>query len=240
MIRLIQADAAHKPGTHRPQSILAGPGFLVLGVMALGLSALGCDPGGVGDPCIPEDEYRQQVPGYAVTEVNVESRSFQCETRVCLVNHFQGRVSCPYGQDVDQTRRCLPTYNENGDITAPAEEDCNSDNGLGCRVPGTDGRDPQDRIAIPVAPQLLARSADDAVYCSCRCDGPDDNARYCECPSGFSCVELVENLGLGSGQLAGSYCIKEGTRYNSSQGVDTPDKRCRAADANCGNNGMNP
>lgn len=208
--------------------------------MALGLAALGCDPGGVGDPCIPEDEYRIQVPGYAVTEVNVESRSFQCETRVCLVNHFQGRVSCPYGQDETTTEACTPVRDEDGNITAPPTQDCTSDNGIGCRVPGTDGRNVEDRIDIPVAPQLLKRSADDSVYCSCRCDGPDDNARYCECPSGFACVELVEDLGLGSGQLAGSYCIKEGTRYNTSQGIGGPGNQCAAADKNCGNDGKNP
>jgi ankyrin repeat protein len=32
--------------------------------------------------------------------VNVESRSFQCETRLCLAANFQGRVSCPYGQSL--------------------------------------------------------------------------------------------------------------------------------------------
>lgn len=228
MIRLIQADSALKPSTNRPQGFLAGPGLLVLGAMALGLSALGCDPGGVGDPCIPEDEYRQQVPGYAVTEVNVESRSFQCETRVCLVNHFQGRVSCPYGQTLDEAEACID----------PNNTDCRSGTGKGCRVPGTDGDTPEDRIQVAVAPQLLARSADDAVYCSCRCDGPDDSARYCECPSGFACVELVEDLGLGSGQLAGSYCIKEGTRYNTQQAAGAT---CTKADGgNCGNDGKNP
>lgn len=212
MIRLIQADSAL--------------GVWALGAMALGLSALGCDPGGVGDPCIPEDEYRQQVPGYAVTEVNVESRSFQCETRVCLVNHFQGRVSCPYGQTEDQTERCL-----NG------TDKCDSSSGLGCRVPGTDGSRAEDRIQVPVRPQLLARSADDAVYCSCRCDGPDSNARYCECPSGFACVELVEDLGLGAGQLAGSYCIKDGTRYNTREAVGD---ECIPGVNDCGNDGKNP
>ena len=218
MIRLIQADSARK--TQRLQL----PGFLALGV-ALGLSALGCDPGGVGDPCTPEDEYRPQVPGYAVTEVNVESRSFQCETRVCLVNHFQGRVSCPYGQN-------------DTDLTTCAQDGaCDSENGIGCRVPGTNGDTAEDRISVEVTPQLLKRRADDAVYCSCRCDGPDSNARYCECPSGFACVELVEDLGLGSGQLAGSYCIKEGTRYNTQQ---TLSGSCNKSLKDCGNEGRNP
>src|SRR3954471_6960701 len=63
-----------------------------------GMLCLGCPSGGVGDPCTPEDEYQQIFSGYQVGEVNLESRSFQCETRLCLVNHFEGRVSCPYGQ----------------------------------------------------------------------------------------------------------------------------------------------
>ncbi len=226
MIRLIQADGdvvaqISKARVALGQSMLAR---VALASMTLGLT-LGCNPGGVGDPCIPEDEYRQQVPGYAVTEVNVESRSFQCETRVCLVNHFQGRVSCPYGQTVEQTDACV------------ADGACNSDNGVGCRVPGTNGDNPNDRIQVPVEPQLLERRADDAVYCSCRCDGPQANARYCECPSGYACVELVEDLDLGQSQLAGSYCIKEGTRYNTRQ---KSGDECDAAQGNCGNDGKNP
>jgi hypothetical protein len=54
------------------------------------------------------------------------------------------------------------------------------------------------------------------VYCSCRCDGPDKNARYCKCPSGYSCTDLIKDLGItlaGRTQLAGSYCIKEGTAF---------------------------
>ena len=67
-------------------------------MFALGVFSAGCQSGGIGDPCTPEDEYQKYFSGYAVSEVNIESRSFQCETRLCLVNHFQGRVSCPYGQ----------------------------------------------------------------------------------------------------------------------------------------------
>ena len=67
-------------------------------VLALGALLPACQSGGVGDPCIAEDEYQSQFPGYGIAESFVESRSFQCETRVCMVNHFQGRVSCPYGQ----------------------------------------------------------------------------------------------------------------------------------------------
>jgi hypothetical protein len=170
--------------------------MIVAAVFALGAAA--CESGGVGDPCIPEDEYQNEFSGYGVEEVNVESRSFQCETRVCLVNGFQGRVSCPYGQDEDA-------------IAGGA------DPGTRCRIPGTSGTNAEDLIGVPVEPQLTNRRAEKTVYCSCRCanaeGGTDDGARYCECPSGFSCTKLVDDLGLGSSQLAGSYCIREDTQY---------------------------
>jgi hypothetical protein len=173
--------------------------------LLLGLGALGCSPGGVGDPCTPEDEYQQNFNGFQVTETNVESRSFQCETRLCLVNHFQGRVSCPLGQEaqVDATGKALGTYDPK------------------CSVPGTlPTKDPAspdaiNNILVKVPSQLYERQTEQAVYCSCRCDGPDKNARYCECPDGFQCTKLVDELRIpnASGQLAGSYCIKANTEY---------------------------
>jgi hypothetical protein len=189
--------------------------FMHLTLAALAAyGALGCESGGVGAPCTPEDEYGQGFSGFALQEVNVESRSFQCETRVCLVNHFQGRASCPYGQ-ADPAGTTVPT-------TARER----------CRIPGSDGTtcvDPGsgdlaecgpgstnvDEITEPVDPQLVFRNAEDTVYCSCRCKGPDENAVYCECPSGFVCEELVRDIGVsGRGQLIGSYCIKPGTAYD--------------------------
>lgn len=145
-----------------------------------------CQSGGVGDPCVPEEEYSQNFASFSAEEADTESRSLQCATRVCLVNHFQGRVSCPYGQSEVQ-----------------ATQDPR------CFVPGTGTP-----IRGAVEPQLLQRRADDTVYCSCRCDGADAQARYCECPSGFSCEPVLPKLGLGQEELSGSYCIREGTTYN--------------------------
>lgn len=163
-----------------------------------------CGSGSVGDPCIPEDEYRPYFSGFGVSEVYVESRSFQCATRVCLVNHFQGRVSCPYGQ----TER---------DLRLPGDDPAR------CRVPGSDGLDRGEPIEVPVDPWLASRSAENSVYCSCRCDGPDPGADYCECPSGYACAELVPELGeLGSANLAGSYCVKQ-----------TPERHAPATGADC-------
>jgi len=164
-------------------------GFSLFATALLSLFPLACQPGGVGDPCTPEDEYVAAFPGYNFKEVNVESKSFQCETRVCLVNHFQGRVSCKYGQ-------------------AAAGENCT--------VPGTGTP-----ISKPVNPQLVERTADRAVYCSCRCDGEDKNARYCKCPSGYACDHLVDDLHLGNGQLAGSYCVRDGTQYTQKDNIPT-------------------
>src|SRR5438445_10697558 len=117
--------------------------------LLLGLSALGCTPGGVGDPCTPEDEYQQNFNGFQVTETNVESRSFQCETRLCLVNHFQGRVSCRLGQpsQVDAMGNPVP---------APGYSPK-------CSIPGTKATPvatSKDNANVEVKPQLVARQTD--------------------------------------------------------------------------------
>jgi len=160
-------------------------------LLATGFAALGCESGGVGDPCTPEDEYFDSFSGFSLGEVNVESRSFQCETRVCLVNKFQGRVSCPYGTK-----------------GTPPDPTSDVDHALPCVVPGFGGN-----VTVPVEPQRTERPPELAVYCSCRCGGNDPNARYCDCPSGFQCLEIVSDQGGEEGQtgLAGSYCIRNGS-----------------------------
>jgi hypothetical protein len=196
--------------------------------LLLGLAALGCTPGGVGDPCTPEDEYQQNFNGFQVTETNVESRSFQCETRLCLVNHFQGRVSCRLGQpsQVDAMSNPLPAGQYNPK----------------CSIPGTQAStDPNspDNINVEVKPQLRDRQTEKAVYCSCRCDGPEKDARYCECPEGFQCEPLVKDLKitLGASNLAGSYCIRSGSRYEA---TDTTVDTCADDPQACGCGGPNP
>ncbi len=151
----------------------------------------GCTSAGVGDPCIPEQEFDRNFLGFDPGEVSVESHSFQCLTRLCLVNHFRGRVTCPYGQDAS---------------------------GSSCALPGATPS-PANAVDGPVPPQCVDRAAADAVYCSCRCanvDGrTDDGANYCACPDGFECSQLVEPIGVGDQNLTGGYCIKKGTAYNA-------------------------
>ena len=108
----------------------------------------------------------------------MESRSFQCETRLCLVNHFQGRVSCPYGQPESEAK-------------TPTKPDFKL-----CHIPGTSGHGenggPDNQIKVEVNQQYEGRKAADTVYCSCRCNGADQSAHYCKCPTGFQCVRPAQ------------------------------------------------
>lgn len=45
---------------------------------------------------------------------------------------------------------------------------------------------------------------EDAVYCSCRCNGPKDAKGFCECPDGFECALVLSS---GKPEDAG-YCRK--------------------------------
>ena len=196
---------------------MSWPGLTLLAAV---LIALGCESGGVGDPCTPEDEFFPEFNGFDLGEVNVESRSFQCETRVCLVNKFQGRVSCPYGTKG----------------TPPDPSATTVSHGYPCEVPGFGGY-----VTVPVDPQRTERPPELAVYCSCRCGGSDPNARYCECPSGFECSEIVANRGQGQSELAGSYCIRSGSDVDPNRvdsrvcSVPAPNTMAGPNDLTCGN-----
>jgi hypothetical protein len=219
MLDYLRAHA--RPGFFQPASEPNGEAnvrripnlFLLLAALA-GVASTGCQSGGVGDPCVPEDEYRTGFSGYSASEVNVESRSFQCETRVCLVANFQGRVSCPYGQDAIQGGTTVdPSVGENG-----------------CFLPGASKSNQAAAVTVPVTKQYSKRRPDTSVYCSCRCDGPDSTVNYCQCPSGYTCEKLVTDYGFGSAQLAGSYCIKDGTQYKATN-LGNP---CDRLTGNCG------
>jgi len=272
-------------------SIKASSAVVVVSSFAA-LSLVGCPSTGVGDACTPEDEYKEQFSGFTLQSAFIESRSFQCQTRLCLVNHFQGRTSCPKGQAAP--KNCNPSGGKDGACEAgetckaagviiddcdptpcgsPGADptNCNADGGKNaacgglvcdkdggfcrcssgacgegyfcdpssnlcttkvcsppptsaigqkerCYVPGTDIP-----IAVAVCGQCDAnsnRDADHSVYCTCRCAPPADNPseadanfNFCECPEGFECAEINPNVGLGDAQLAGSYCIKQGTKY---------------------------
>jgi hypothetical protein len=222
------------------RKILAG---LAAAIAISVVTGTGCQSTGVGDPCTPEQEYDPSFLGFEATEVSVESKSFQCQTRLCLVNHFQGRVSCPYGQDV--TGAPLPgTVSCANNTQRPDNPGCanQTTQDWGCCAPGTNapisgwdstcvGPQPPSPYDAPcsatstpeqacnsrVPYQCSNRTADTAVYCSCRCADvngkTNDGSNYCTCPDGFSCTQLVSSIGSSDSGLTGAYCMKNGTNY---------------------------
>jgi hypothetical protein len=173
------------------------------------LSATGCSATGIGDPCTPELEYQRDFRGFDIDQVVFESRSFQCQTRLCLVNHFRGRVTCPYGQDEQGVSRS----------SGP------------CLVPGTNERvtgEPGAPKGAKVEAQCLDRTVDRAVYCSCRCSNTagrtDDGANYCACADGFECTQLSGSIGSSNEGLTGGFCTKKGTTYGTSACGSSCDK----------------
>jgi hypothetical protein len=141
----------------------------------------------VGSPCVPEIEWSPTFGGFAMSEGVVSLNDAACDSSICLANHYQGRVSCPYGQTM-------------------AEVDAED---FGCFVPDSD-----EPVRMSVEPQRLARPAQSLAVCSCRCDGPGPGP-YCTCPSGMECAPIVPDIPLTSVQeVVGSYCVAAGTQLN--------------------------
>jgi len=165
----------------------------------------------IGAACIPSDERNPDFPGFGATEVNISDHDPDCASGTCLVKHFQGRVTCAYGQPADSRD---PT------VADPSN--------LNCPVFGS-----TTYVTVPVEPQLVSQRPDVAVYCSCRCDGPDGTGPFCACPSGFECTALVANIGERGSASAGSYCVKAGTAV-SDPAVLSGTPACSAQSLNCG------
>jgi hypothetical protein len=209
--------------------------IVTVGAFLSVISGPGCAPGGVGDPCTPEQEYDICFAGFDEAEVNVESKSFQCQTRLCLVNHFRGRVSCPYGQSAGTSKissgpGCTPGANTSccglvgGEPIAPYYPNTGTSS---CTIPGgstvlgdAGSVAAAYQVQVAVLPQVTPRETANAVYCSCRCantsGATDDGSVYCSCPDGYLCTQLVTSIGTSEQGLTGGYCIKTGSAYDSS------------------------
>jgi hypothetical protein len=142
----------------------------------------------IGMSCVTQDDLSPTMAGYQEHEISIYDRD---DGVVCLVDHFQGRVSCPYGQTDEDL--ALPVDHPNRCITSSGE-----------------------LVTAGVVPQLSGRPPGDAVYTSCHCAGANPDQPYCRCPSGFQCAELIEDLGLGSTEYAGSWCQRRATAFDPS------------------------
>jgi hypothetical protein len=152
----------------------------------------------VGVPCTPSPELSASFAGFNEREVTLDENNAACSGDVCLVNHFQGLTTCPYGQDKD------------GQPVAPQ---------TACTVPGTGApvRPNDGPSGQTVQPSCVDRRASDSVYCSCRCanaaGSTNDDAEYCTCPSGYACTQVVPEVQAGDPR-AGAYCIPSGTAFD--------------------------
>jgi hypothetical protein len=166
-------------------------------------------PVAVGTPCTPQEESDPSFGGFNYLDVALESNSPSCGGQPCLVNHFQGLTTCPYGQSAD------------GGPPSGAD--------AGCLLPGTTTpvRPDPPLSSDAVKPWCANRAPRAAVTCSCRCANvngttDDDAGPYCTCPSGFACTPLISAIGPVS-PTAGSYCIETGIKFD-------PDAGCAACD----------
>jgi hypothetical protein len=75
----------------------------------------------LGSVCVAELEEEPDFNGFRLGEVTVSEQD-SCESGLCLVAHFQGRVSCPYGQPQDDLSQCfLPWSDATVTVEVPAQ-----------------------------------------------------------------------------------------------------------------------
>jgi hypothetical protein len=48
----------------------------------------------------------------------------------------------------------------------------------------------------------------DRIYCTCRCNAGGTGFAECQCPDGYTCVDVLDQGGPG---VRGGYCVKNGT-----------------------------
>lgn len=198
---------APKGGVPNPTAIIRLRSVAALSFAALILSACegsvtnidgerldqAADASRVGYPCVPSDEANPDFPGFDKNSITVESGNPSCGGGVCIVDRFQGRVTCADGQPAPAA--CI----DDAECADGACVDglCTS----GCFA----GDLP---VTVPVCGQCSDRTTAEAVHCSCMCgpppsEDPDPTASYCSCPGGFTCQPVAR-----WGELAGSYCVR--------------------------------
>ncbi len=195
----------------------------IVAALACTVLVVGCDPGlpAIGTPCVPSSESDPAFLGFDPGEVVADLPYPNADPGeiVCLVNHFRGRVTCPYGQG--PTGAELPRVaGATGGSFPNGVGPCTTPNGP---VIGDVSTDPQD--GAQVYPQCADRRSDKTVTWSCRCanaDGKtDDGARYCSCPSGTKCSSFASPA-CDVDCNSQFYCVTEGMEYQAYNACTTP------------------
>lgn len=137
----------------------------------------------IGTPCVPLIESHSTFDGYSSAEISLTSPGAP-GAPTCLVYHFRGLVTCPYGQ--------------NASGQAPA----------GASPCTTTGGQP---VVGAVAPQCTDRPASKVVLWSCRCANlegqTNDGDTYCTCPSSMTCAQAYSSIGASEDDVSGAYCL---------------------------------
>ncbi|HWA71947.1 MAG TPA: hypothetical protein VG937_06435 [Polyangiaceae bacterium] len=152
----------------------------------------------LGGGCAPLNERDPEFGGFNLDEVSIDENTPACASGTCVIQGFQGRVSCPYGQGFAEGVCATP----------------------GSGVP----------VLASVVPQLVDRPPAMGAVCSCHCAGPGPGP-YCACPSHLQCTHLVDDLGFGNRDIAGSYCLPKSARYE--RGTVDVSNTCNRELANC-------
>lgn len=136
----------------------------------------------IGSPCVPLDESNSMFDGFDSREVALEPGSPGGAR--CLAYHFQGLVTCPYGQ------------NAAGQAPVGASP-CSTSGGQA--------------VVGAVLPQCVERPATQDVVWSCRCantaGATDDGYPYCTCPGSLSCTQTIPSTGAAEDEISGAYCL---------------------------------
>jgi hypothetical protein len=170
---------------------------LALGMVSCGTSG-GSSPGAgdagpvIGTACVPSRENNSVFRSYSLGVIQIDPPVSVSGEPVCLVYHFLGFGTCPYGQDA------------NG-IAPAAATPCVRPNGQ--------------PITGEVPAQCTDRRPASTIFWSCRCANAQgstaDGASYCTCPSGTTCSPTYQSLGDGEDDESGSYCLSAGASFDA-------------------------
>ncbi|HTB74012.1 MAG TPA: hypothetical protein VK762_12245 [Polyangiaceae bacterium] len=173
-----------------------------------GAYAKNSDEASIGAPCLPLRESNPSFDGFLSAETGLDPAP--SGTATCLIYHFEGLVTCPYGQ--------------NAAGQAPA-----------CAAPCTTSTGQP--VSGKVTPQCSARPASQTVVWSCRCANAqgmtNDGDDYCTCPSDTTCTQVIPSIGAAEDDVSGAYClapavvVAPGTNVTCGAACDPVTQSCR-------------